>query len=129
VSDRRSRLARNAGDVMDDALVRLAQLLPTGRDAAVPASELAALMGVSERTVGSMVADLIDQGWIVGSVCSGERPGYFHCRDEEDLEIGTAHIRARAAASFARIRTLRASAQKVFGDRAATLFDLEEFAR
>jgi hypothetical protein len=108
-----------------DLLARLG----TGRATAIRASQLADELAVTERTIGHLAAALIDEGYLVGSVCSGERPGYFLCADEEDLRLGTEHIRARALASLVRLRKLRASAAEAFGSKAEQLFDISEFAR
>jgi hypothetical protein len=108
---------------------QLLALLGTGRDTAMRASQLAEYLSTTERHIGQLAATLIDEGYLVGSVCSGERPGYFLCATEEDLDVGTQHIRSRALASLKRIATLKATAREVFGDKAATLFDLEEFSR
>jgi hypothetical protein len=109
----------------EDLLARLG----TGRAVAIRASVLASELGVTERTIGHLAAALIDNGWLIGSVCSGNRPGYFVIGDEEDLRVGTEHIRARAISSLQRLQKLRATAKEVFGPKAARLFDVEEFTR
>ncbi len=121
-----SLLTENAVADLHD---QLRALLPTGRSFAVRGCELAAEIGISERMVRALVEDLIDDGWLVGSRCSGDHPGYFLIVDLKDLSVGTAHLRSRALSMLHRYRTVQRNAQARFGDDALTLFDLEEVAR
>ena len=113
-------------DPVEELLTRLWSRLPTGRDFAIRGADLAAALGVSERTIRSLVDELIDRGYIVGSVCSGERPGYFICRDLDDVEVGTGHLVSRAKALHVRVAKLRRAAEATFGPEVWTLFDLDE---
>jgi hypothetical protein len=108
----------------DDLLRELRAHLPEGSDDPYPASLLARDLGVSERTVGQLVGELIDRGELIGSSC-GPHAGYFLIRNLAELEEGTRHIVARARASFDRVSKLRRAAEERFGD-VARLFELEE---
>jgi hypothetical protein len=104
--------------------------LPEGRDHPVPARRLAALLGVPHRTVGQLVAEAIAAGYLIGSSCSADAPGYFLVRsgNRKDLEVGTAHIRARAFQSLARVRQLEKAAARSYGPEAMQLFSLDGVA-
>jgi hypothetical protein len=106
----------------------LLALLPTGRRFPVRASELASELGVSTRTVGGLVEDLIGEGFLIGSACNPEAPGYFLCADLEDLEAGTAHLMSRARAMFARVAQMRRLARERFDEPEVLqqLFDFGE---
>jgi hypothetical protein len=101
--------------------------LPRGRNSARPAQELARALGISTRTLQSIVGEAIDRGNLIGSICSGDH-GYFLIQDAQDLDVGTAHIRARALSSLKRCRKLERAAADRFGPEAARLFDLEATA-
>jgi DNA-binding IscR family transcriptional regulator len=124
-----TRLRTERPERTEDVLLLIQAHLPAGRDQAIRASDLAAVLGVSERTVGALVAELIDSGFVIGSTCSGERPGYFLCQDFEDVRVGTAHIVARASESWRRVRKLRANAIEAIGPGTAPLFDLQDVQR
>ena len=86
---------------------------PVGHRFPVPASELAELLGCSERTVRGLVEDLIrEDGYAIGSVC-GEASGYFLITTPEDLQAGAAHLVARARSLFTRVSALRRNAEGV----------------
>lgn len=109
----------NAVDVLRD-------VLPNGRENAVPGPVLASELGVPVRTLQQWVGEAIEQGLLIGSSC-GERPGFFLIRDLEDLEAGTAHIRARALGSLHRWSTVRKAALARFSEPdVLRLFDLDE---
>lgn len=117
---------RVASQHLDETLARLTSFLGVGRALAVPATDLAAHLEVNERTVGALVAELIDRGWLIGSTCSGDRPGYFLIADELDLDVGTRHIRSRAISSLQRVSILRRNARDHFSaETVARLFDVE----
>lgn len=99
-----------------------------GQRAARSAQDLAAELGVSERKVGELAVDLIDAGCLIGSTCDADHHGYFVIVTEQDLEVGTRHIRARALASLHRLSTLRKAAAARFTEADLTLFDMEESA-
>lgn len=112
------------------AIRALTEALPIGWEHAVPASELAQDLGLSERQIGQMVADLIDNGLLVGSTCDAEHHGYFLIQTEEDLDIGTRHMRSRAVSILRRVSKLRTAAKSAqFNEEALRLFDLQEVAR
>ncbi len=115
-------------EVVENVLTELLGRLPTGRSAAIRGGDLAGELGISERTLRGLVDELIDRGWLVGSTCSGERPGYFLCRDFADVEAGCAHLVSRARALGVRVARMRAAAEATFGDHVATLFDLEDLS-
>jgi hypothetical protein len=53
-------------------------------------------------------------------------PGFFRITDYTDLDVGTRHIRHRAAAMFRRCRALeRAAAEEFNPFEVGRLFDLE----
>lgn len=105
----------------------LLSVLHHGRCNAQSAKDLAFVLGCSERTVGQLAAELIDDGVLIGSSCDAERHGYFLIEDLDDLEIGTAHIRSRALASLQRVSKLRHAAAARFGEQETLrLFDLKE---
>jgi hypothetical protein len=116
-----------APELAADLRGQLLALLPTGRRFPVPASELASHLGVSERTVGGLVADLIElDDRLIGSVCSGDRPGYFLVADLEDLETGTAHLVSRARRINLRVAKMRRLARSRFSEaEVLQLFALE----
>lgn len=108
-----------------DLSPRLEALLPTGWDNARSAAALSDALGCSQRKVGELAASLVDRGVLVGSTCNAGHHGYFLIDNEEDLEVGTQHIRSRAIASLVRIRNLRTAAAQRFGEgKALRLFDL-----
>ncbi len=110
-----------------DILHSLVRELEFGHQNPTSAAALADHLGITERMVGSAVAELIDQGALIGSSCKGGASGYFLIRDEEDLRVGTEHIVSRAKKSFRRVARLRRAAAARFGaDVALRLFDLEE---
>ncbi len=85
---------------------QLIALLPTGRNFAISAKQLARELGTTTRVVGQLVEEAIEtDGYVIGSACT-EPVGYFLIVDEADLEVGCGHIVARAAASFKRVRAL-----------------------
>lgn len=111
--------------------LQLIALLGIGRDHAQSARALALALDISERQVGQLVAEAIEQeGYLVGSTCSGvdgTRPGYFLIADLADLEAGTAHIVARAKRSFVRVAALRRAARERFSEAEVLhLFSLED---
>lgn len=116
-------------DDIDVLTTQTLALLPVGRTQAIKASHLAEELGTSERMVRALVDELIEQGVLVGSVCSGPFPGYYICQNLDDLEAGCAHLVARARSMFARVRALRAAAEQRFGYQAARLFEIEEVAK
>lgn len=100
----------------------LLALLPVGRDHAMSAWTLSVALGISERVVGALVAELIEQhGICIGSLC-GVRSGYFIIESLEDLEAGAGHSVRRAAAIFRRIRALRKAWERKPGGVQTTLF-------
>jgi hypothetical protein len=101
----------------DALLDYLLPLLGRGSSNAVPASELAADLGVGERMVGALAAELIERGVLVGSSCEAGRHGYFLITSLEDLDVGTRHYRSRAVASLRRARLLRDAAVREFGNQ------------
>ncbi len=104
--------------------------LPPGRDNAIPGAALAREIGCSERTLRSMVDELVDAGHLAGSMCSGERPGYFYIQDLEDLRLGTAHLVSRARSLFARVRRLeRAAHARFVGGNEQLLLDLFDLTK
>lgn len=110
-----------------EAILRdLAARLPLGISRALPADVLAADLGVSRRTVGALIAELIDRGSLIGSTCHPDGPGYFIPASREELEEGTRHIVSRARASFTRVAKLRRAAERVFGPEVLTLFDIDQ---
>lgn len=115
-----------ASVAVSELLGQLTVLLPTGRQFAIRGRDLADELGIAERTLRSLVDELIDRGWCVGSVCSGDRPGYFLCADEHDVEAGVAHLVSRARSMHVRVARLRASAMTQFGPTVLRLFDLDE---
>lgn len=115
-----------AVSTVEELLFIAAAALPVGHASAIRAPDLAADLGVSERMVRVIVAELCDRGYLVGSVTSGDRPGYFMVADLADLNVGTAHLRSRALAMLARYRAVRTNAFERFGPEALRLFDLEE---
>lgn len=117
-----------APEIAAELRSQLRILLPTGRRFPVPASDLAEHLGVSTRTVGGLVADLIERdGVLVGSICSGDNPGYFLCADAVDVEAGTAHLVSRARAMHVRVGKLRELARERFDEETAVrLFNLDE---
>ena len=119
-----SFLAEQAvGDLRIEILARL----PIGHEQAVSASQLAHELEISERMVGAIIADLVtEEGALVGSLC-GARSGYFMCATTADLEIGVAHVIARANSMNRRVTALRRSAARLFGERSeqVRLFDLD----
>jgi hypothetical protein len=63
---------------------------------------------------------------LIGSVCSGEHPGYFLVADLEDLETGTAHLVSRARRIHMRVAKLRRLARERFSEaEVLQLFELE----
>ncbi len=112
-------------DVLRDQLIGY---LPTGKDFALKASDLASYLGTTTRMVGQLVADLVGDGWLICSSCSGE-PGYYLPRDESEVEAGVAHIVSRAKASLHRVAVLRRNARERFGDHEVLhLFDMDGVA-
>ena len=111
-------------------LVGLWMALPSGRDNAIPGAALAREVGCSERTLRSMIDDLVDHGYLAGSTCSGERPGYFRIVHLEDLRLGTAHLVSRARSLFARVSRLRRAARERFVEsNEQLLFDLFDLTK
>lgn len=100
-----------------------------GRENPIPAPTLARRVGVSVRILQDVVGELIEAGHLVGSSCTPGRHGFFLMQDEADLTEGTAHIRARALGCLHRVALLRKAAEKRFGPKALTLFDLEDASR
>lgn len=109
----------NAEDIRFGVQARL----PVGADHAVSATSLAHQIGCTERAIGIAVAELIEDGYCIGSRC-GEGSGYFQVATAEDLEIGVGHIVRRAAASFRRVRALRKSYERMPGHEQTNIFDL-----
>jgi hypothetical protein len=106
-------------------LVALLQARARGRRSPLPSRVIAAELGVSQRDVGTLVAEAIERGAVIGSSCQAARPGYFWIVDPQDLEPGVGHIVARAAACFRRVRVLRRAVEARFGPQ-PQLFDLED---
>jgi DNA-binding Lrp family transcriptional regulator len=106
-------------------LVALLQREARGRRHPIPIPVLARRFGCSPRQVQDLVKELIELGHLIGSSCRAGQHGLFAIVDEEDLAVGTAHIRSRALASLRRVSLLRKAAARQFGDAAARLFDLE----
>jgi hypothetical protein len=102
---------------------RLLAELPQGRERPIGARRLASMLGVPTREIGYLISGAIDAGYLIGSSCTPGRSGYFRIVDEQDLRVGTAHIRARAAESFRRVRALEKAAARQFGPEVLTLFD------
>lgn len=100
---------------------QLVAMLGTGREHAISANDLSYALNISTREVGAIVADLIEDGYCIGSLC-GERHGYFLVRDAEDLTAGVAHIVHRAAASFARVRALQRNYERMPNHEQTSLF-------
>lgn len=117
-----------AEQALEQLLAAVQVRLPVGRGAAMRGSDLAGELGISERTLRGLVDDLIDRGWLIGSTCAGDRPGYFICATPEDLEVGIAHLVSRARSLHVRVARLRNTARDTFGDSEPILrlFDLEE---
>ena len=95
-----------------------------GYEAPLPAKRLATYLGISERRVGALVAELRKAGYLVGSTC-GPDAGYFRCHNAEDVRRGMGHIIARASQSLAVVRAVQRTAEARFGPQTASLFDLE----
>lgn len=88
---------------------------------------LARGLGISERTLRSLVEELTLDGELIGSACAGEAAGYFLITDERDLAIGTSHLRSRAKAMFRRYGATQRAAREKFGTEVAgRLFSLED---
>ena len=115
---------------MSDSLLRdqVLVLMPTGRENAVTAGTLAEELGISQRDVGAIVADLIvSDGYCIGSLCGSDH-GYYFIRagDHADLEAGVGHTVRRAVASFDRVRALRRSWAAMGSGQAALFSEFEE---
>lgn len=110
----------------DEARLALLGALRNGHANARSANYLGTHLACSTRTVGDLAAELIDLGYLVGSTCDAGHHGYFLMVNEEDLDIGTRHIVARARSSWVRVSRLRESAHARFGDQALRLFEMED---
>ncbi len=102
----------------------LYERLFVGWETRMPAWTLAANLGISERRVGALVAELRKAGYLVGSTC-GPDAGYFRCHNAEDVRRGMGHIIARASQSLAVVRAVQRTAEARFGPQTASLFDVE----
>ena len=113
----------------DAYLKELRDRLGRGRAQAVPGAILARDLSISERAVRVLVEELTSRGELIGSMCSGERPGYFLIQDEEDLRAGLAHIHSRAMSMLRRWGAVRRAAETRFSSHTVlTLFPESEFA-
>lgn len=115
----------NLPTATDPLAHRVMACLRYGKAAPTPAKEIADTVGISPRQVGAIIADLIDDGILIGSLCESGHHGYFLPRTVDDLETGVSHIVSRAAKSFQRVRRLRRAAERQFGQEVLTLFDLD----
>lgn len=88
----------------------LLSLLPVGRELPIRGSVLSAELGVSERVIRAVIEDLVDEGHLVLSICSGERPGYYISATRDDVEPGCSHLVSRRNALSRRVASLRRTA-------------------
>jgi DNA-binding Lrp family transcriptional regulator len=97
-----------------------------GRRRAMAVRALADRLGLSPRDVQDLIAELIQEGTLAGSSCTPGPSGVFLIESEEDLEVGTRHIRSRALSSLKRVSALGKAAAQRFGPEVQTLFDFQE---
>jgi hypothetical protein len=90
-------------------------------------SWVAGELGISERTLRSLVAELRLEHELIGTTNGAAHSGYFMIASESDLSLGTSHLRSRAIAMFRGHRAVHEAARSKFGDQVADrLFSLEE---
>lgn len=117
-----------AGD-LKSALLDLLGEHARGYVSAKHGSWVAEELGITERMLRSLVAELRLEGELIGTT-NGEHSGYFLIESETDLSLGTAHLRSRAISMFQVHRAMQRAAAERFGQRLSDrLFDLEEFDR
>ncbi len=110
----------------EDLIEAFEGMLSPGHHSATQGSELAAALGVSERTIRALAGELIDRGIPVGSTCSADAAGYFLCESEEDFALALANLRPRALAILHRWSALkRAAANRLAEPTVLRLFDLD----
>jgi biotin operon repressor len=79
-----------------------------GKDRPLARERLAALLGVTTREVERLVKHLVERhGCPIGSVCAGDRHGYYTIVDEADLARTADNLRARAMSLLKRLARLR----------------------
>lgn len=90
------------------------RLLPIGADRAIPASEIASLVGIETRAVHSIIADLcIEHGVPIVSTRSGERKGVFIAASEEEKHRALAEFESQVHENMKRINAVkRASVER-----------------
>lgn len=116
------------GFVAPDAVTSALLLaLGRGRARAVPAKDLAARIGLTERNVRAAIEQLRRAGYLVGSASSGERPGFYLIITREELEDTARHMTSRARHIFTTVSAMRRAAQIAFGLEGARLFDVEPY--
>jgi hypothetical protein len=90
----------------------------------MPTFLLCGILECKPRQLQEWVAELRERGVLVGS--TDRAPfGYFLIQDAEDLRVGTAHFRARAASTFAVARAMDRAAKEQLGQQ-VSLFDFAE---
>lgn len=96
-----------------------------GKGRTKPATVIAEALHVSERRVGSLVAELIHRKLAVCSTCAGGRDsGYFIPRSREEAKESRRNLVNRRDALTERIKDFDEALERAFG--APTLFDLDE---
>lgn len=95
--------------------------LPVGRENAVQGSQLASELLVSERMVRALIEDLVEEGNLILSSCSGARPGYYISATRDDVEPGCAHLISRRNSLSRRVASLRRAALAKYPDDGVVL--------
>ena len=79
-----------------------------GKETPVAREQLALLVGVTTRRVERIVKHLVERhGCPIGSVCAGDRHGYYIITDAADLARTADNLRARARSILKRLARLR----------------------
>jgi predicted DNA-binding transcriptional regulator YafY len=95
--------------------------LHQGIKQAITSRELSRLTGLPTRTIRQAIADLVDQGALIGASVEGVRGGYYMIVNRDELEQTRAILRARAENIFARDAALRRTWERTYGQRVQPL--------
>jgi DNA-binding Lrp family transcriptional regulator len=99
----------------DKRAVQMILARHAGKANAISSKRIAEMLKLDPRAVREIIAQLVQDGELIGASVDGENGGYYTIRTPEELEETRAVLRARAIKIFERDKALCRAWEKKFG--------------